>query len=83
MLRVLVKDVDRLSDQRVDLHRQHVLDLLQILPRRLVDVGDFEIVQLAQHDTDRHIVEQPVRAVRTDDACDALHPQHALPPALV
>ncbi|MGY4417903.1 hypothetical protein ACVWY2_000328 [Bradyrhizobium sp. JR6.1] len=83
MLRVLVKDVDRLSDQRVDFHRQNMLDLFQILPRRLVDVGDLEIVQLAEHDTDRHVVEQPVRTVRADYACDALHPQHALPPALI
>ncbi|TAI65572.1 hypothetical protein [Bradyrhizobium sp. Leo170] len=75
-LRFFMEDVDRLAEQGVDLHRQHMLDLLEILPGGFVEVDDLEIGQLADHHADRHVIQQSKFAFRLETRKHQLIPQH-------
>ena len=55
MRRVLVKNIDRLTDQGIDLDRQDMLDLTQNVARRFIDVSDAKILQFADHHIDGNV----------------------------
>ena len=53
---VLVKDVDALTDNVLGLTGEDMLNPLQALDRGFVHIGDCEILEIADHDRDGHIV---------------------------
>ena len=57
MARVLVEHIDRLAEQSVGRDRQVLFDALQGLEAGLVGVVDAEVLEVAGHHVDRHLVD--------------------------
>ena len=54
---VLVEDVDAGADEVVGVDVDDLFQLLDRAQRRLVRIGDAEVLQVADHDVDRHILD--------------------------
>ena len=67
--RVLVKDVDALAQQFVNLAGQKMLEGLEGVDARLVDVVDRQILGVRDHDVDRHVVQHLVKAIGGKAVC--------------
>ncbi|MND93653.1 hypothetical protein D3C80_858450 [compost metagenome] len=63
MLRVLVEDVDGLTQHLVDRHGQKMLQRAQGLDGAAVHIGQAQVFRLAHHDVQRHVVEHLQQAL--------------------